>query len=165
MTIPALRVLSASVGISVVLVACGSGSEKAATTTTRSPAATRGSAADTKFCKIMAQASTLLEPDPPGTEPAPADIKAEFDSIASLLAQAETAAPPALTADITTFSTAIDKYRAALADVGYNLGAIYSTRAGIALANDTSHALSRAVVRHMIGPCGLKPNGGEKRTP
>lgn len=165
MTIPALRVFAASLGMSLLLVACGSSGEQSATTTTRRRTPTTGSAVDTQFCTIMSEASALLEPDPPGYEPPPAETKADFDTIASLLAQAEVAAPTPLGADIGTFSTAIDTYRAALAEVGYNLGAIYSMPAGIALANDTSHALSPAVVRHLIGPCGISPNGGEKRTP
>jgi hypothetical protein len=114
---------------------------------------------------LMTRASALLEPDAPDAQPAPAQTKAEFDEIASLLARAEDAAPSALTDDIATFARAINEYRATLADVGYNLGAIYSTPQGIALATDTSHALSPAVVRHMIGPCGIKPNNGERRTP
>lgn len=162
------RACLVSIGLVVLLVACGSGTQKAetgATTTTPAPEPVTGAAADTEFCKILAEASALLEPDPADSEPPPEETKAEFDAIAALLAQAQVAAPPTLTADVATFASAIDKYRAALADVGYNLGAIYSTPEGIALANDTSHTLSPAIVRHMTGPCGISPNGGEQRAP
>ena len=163
MSSPRLRICTASFGLVLLLVACGSGTDKASTT--RSPKPTTGSAADTEFCKILTQVFALLEPDPADAEPPPEETKADFDSIAALLAQAERAAPPTLAPDIATFATAIDKYRGALADVGYDLGAIYSTPEGIALATDTSHALSPAVVRHMTGPCGISPNGGKQRSP
>jgi hypothetical protein len=169
-TIRAVRGFTVAVALAVLLVACGSSgssSEKAAapTTTARAPSTSIEITADTEFCKIMTEASSLLEPDPPNAQPAPARTKREFDAIAALLAKAEAASPRALTADITTFAKAIDKYRAALADAGYNLGVIYSTPEGIALANDTSHALSPAVVQHMTGACAIKPNQGEKRVP
>lgn len=160
---PRLRAGTASLGFVLLLAACGSGADQASTT--KPLKATRGSASDTEFCRILTETSTLLEPDPAGTEPPPEQTKGEFDTIAALLARAEVAAPPSLSADIATFATAIDTYREALADVGYNVGAIYSTPQGIALANDTSHALSPAVVRHMTGPCGISPNGGEQRSP
>jgi hypothetical protein len=163
MSVPRLRGCAASFTLVLLVVACGSGADKASTT--RSPKATTGTVADTEFCKILTEASALLEPDPADAAPPPEQTKTEFDTIAALLAQAEVAAPTTLAADITAFAGAIDVYRGALADVGYNLGAIYSTPEGIALANDTSHALSPAVVRHMTGPCGISPNGGEYRTP
>ncbi|MBK5288420.1 MAG: hypothetical protein JJE46_08130 [Acidimicrobiia bacterium] len=152
-------------GIGLLVAGCGSGTEETTNPTNGQARTTKGTAADTEFCKTLAEMSALLEPDAPDAEPTPEQTKTDFDTVASLLARAREQAPPALTADVGTFATAIDKYRTALADVGYNLGAIYATPEGIALANDTSHALSPGVVRHMTGPCGISPNGGEQRKP
>jgi hypothetical protein len=107
------------------------------------------------FCDTMEQVTTLLEPNPGSTTPE--HTEARYDELATLLDQAEQAAPPAIADDVATFATTIDDFATALADVDYDLDAIYSTPEGVQLAEDTSHALTPAIIDHLTGPCGLTP--------
>lgn len=110
-------------------------------------------AAGGEFCGAMEQVSTLLEPNTGSTTPE--GIEARYRELVTLLDQAEQAAPSAIAGDVATLAAAIDDYATALADVDYDLDAIYSTPEGVQLAEDSSHALTPAVVDHMTGPCGL----------
>jgi hypothetical protein len=56
---------------------------------------------------------------------------------------------------VATFDTAIHGFAIALAEVGYQLDAIFKTPKGAKLAADTSHALTPAIVDELAGPCGL----------
>ena len=124
---------------------------------------TKGNAADTEFCKLLAR-HRAARAGPSRAEPPPEQTQAEFDDIAELLAQAEVAAPAKLTADIATFADAIDEYRGALAEVGYNLAPSTAPPRASRRVTTPPHVLSPAVVRHMKGPCGIAPNGGEERS-
>jgi hypothetical protein len=110
-------------------------------------------AANGDFCDTMEQVTTLLEPNTGSTTPE--ETQARYDELAMLLDQAEQAAPPAIADDVSTFANAIDDFATALADVDYDLDAMYSTPEGNQLAEDTSHALTPAIIDHLTGPCGL----------
>jgi hypothetical protein len=101
----------------------------------------------------MEQVTALLEPNTGSTTPE--DIEARYDELATLLDEAEQAAPPAIVDDVATFAIAIDDFAHALADLDYDLDAIYSTPVGAQLAEDTSHALTPAIIDHLTGLCGL----------
>jgi hypothetical protein len=110
-------------------------------------------ASDRTFCRTMKQVTTLLEPK---TEsPTPAETKARYDSLSTLLDDATTSAPPALVRDVAAFATAIHGFATALSTVGYQLDAIFKTPNGVKLAADTSHALTPAIVDRLTGACGL----------
>ncbi len=85
----------------------------------------------------------------------PAEVRASFGEVVTLLDQAERTAPSELRGDVVRYATAIDDYVAALAAVDFDLVAIFSTPEGTQLAQDTSHALTPDMVNHMSGPCGI----------
>jgi hypothetical protein len=101
----------------------------------------------------MKQVTGLLEPK---TEsPTRQDTRARYESLATLLDQAQKSAPAALTDDLATFATAIHGFATALAKVDYQLDAVFKTPTGVKLAADTSHALTPAIVNELTGPCGI----------
>lgn len=106
-----------------------------------------------KFCDAMERVSTLLEPNTGST--APEGVEARYRELSRQLDQAEQTAPSAIEGDVAIFAAAIDDYATALAGVGYDLDTVYSTPEGVQLAEDTSHALTPAVVDHLTGRCGL----------
>ena len=108
---------------------------------------------DPSFCPTMKQVTDLLDPQDGSTTPEA--TKARYDSLSTLLNAATRSAPPALTADVASFATAIHGFATALADVGYQLDAIFQTPAGVTLAADTSHALTPAIVDELTGRCSL----------
>lgn len=132
------RLAAAVFAVVGVLAACGDDE----------PAAANGN-----FCDTMEQVTTLLEPN--AGSPTPEETEARYDELATLLDQAERAAPPAMADDVSTFATAIGDFATALADVDYDLDVIYRTPEGEQLAQETSHALSPAIAEHLTGPCGL----------
>lgn len=108
--------------------------------------------ADRAFCTAMEQVAARMEPD---TGARPDAVRANFDEVDTLLDQAEQNAPAAIAEDVATFASAIDDYVTALAEVDYDLAAIFSTPEGTQLAVVTSHALTPDVINHMTGPCGI----------
>ena len=105
------------------------------------------------FCDAMEQASSLLEPNT--GSPTPVGTRARYEELSSVLDVAEREAPTTIAGDVATFATAIDNYVTALASVDYDLDGLYSTPEGVQLADDTSHAITPAMVEHLTGPCDI----------
>lgn len=134
-----LRLVAALVAVVGLLAACGDEER----------------AANGDFCDTMEQVTTLLEPNTGSTTPE--ETEARHDELTTLLDQAQQTAPPAIVDDVATLATAIDDFASALEEVDYDLDAIFSTPQGEQLAEDTSHALTPAIIDHLTGPCGLTP--------
>lgn len=105
------------------------------------------------FCEPMEEATILLEPHTGSTTPD--GTRARYDKVSSVLDAAQQAAPTAIAADVAGFAAAINRFASALATVDYDIDALYNTPDGVQLAEDTSHALTPAIVEHLTGPCGL----------
>lgn len=110
--------------------------------------------ADDAFCSAMEGVAARMTPDT-GSPTPPSALRVDFDEVVTLLDQAEQNAPAAISDDITAFAAAIDTYVIALDGADYDLDVIFSTPEGTRLAEDTSHALTPAVIDHMTGPCGI----------
>lgn len=111
------------------------------------------SVTERSFCDSMEQATRLLEPQTAPTTRQ--DTRERYVELEAVLLAAQRAAPPALDADIVTFAAAIDRFATALAAVDHDIDELFSTPAGIQLAEKTSHALTPTLIGHLTGPCGL----------
>lgn len=136
--------------VAVVLAATGCGD----TTPGRSDSAQTTAATDDAFCAAMQGVAVRLARNTEMPTP-PSDLRVAFDEVVTLLDQAEEHAPDTISDDIAVFAAAIDHYVVALADADYDLDVIFSTPEGTQLAEDTSHALTPAVINHMTGPCDI----------
>jgi hypothetical protein len=151
--------------IAIAVTACGTDASRDASrpTNIKTPTNANNSADERAFCTTMKQVMARLEPET--TPRKPRARRTQYEELAALLKRAQATAPRGLNDDVARFARATDAFNNALAKVGYNLDAIYSTPAGVRLAADTSHALSKSLTNQITGPCGLAPNNGESRTP
>ena len=132
------RLGAALLTLTLTLVACGGGES----TTPATP-----------FCAAIGEVAARMEPN--SGSMTPQAVEARFDEVVTLLDEAEQTAPSVITDDVATYAAAIDDYATALAAVGFDLDALFSTPPGAQLAEDTSHALTPDVINHMTGPCGI----------
>lgn len=142
------RLFAAVVTLALALAGCGhpgtNGRNSADTATDTEQA----------FCSAMGGVAVRIARGAETTTP-PDDLRVDFGEVVALLDQAEEQAPEAISDDVAAFAAAIDRYVVALADADYDLDVIFSTPEGTQLAVETSHALTRDVVNHMTGSCGI----------
>lgn len=105
------------------------------------------------FCDSMERITELLEPQT--ALPTRQDTRERYVEVVAVLDAAQRDAPAALKADVTTFATAIDRFTAALAALDHDIDALFRTRAGVQLGEETSHALTPAIVEHLSSSCEL----------
>jgi hypothetical protein len=116
---------------------------------------------DGKFCDAVAHLIVLLAPT---DEMSPDQTRATFAEAAGWFQQANSAAPAAIADDFIAYKTAYDEYVHYLSTVGFDLDAVFSTPEGKQLAINTSHALTPAIVQHVVDECGLS-FGDEQHDP
>lgn len=111
------------------------------------------SVTERSFCESMEQTTHLLEPQTASTTRA--DTRERYLALEAVLERAQRNAPAPLRDDVVTFATAINRFATALATVDYDIDDFFSTPAGVQLGEETSHALTPALVGHLTGPCGV----------
>lgn len=108
---------------------------------------------DDSFCDTMEKATTLLQPETGSATPETTRVR--YDDLASILAAAQDQAPTSIAADVAAFANAVEQFAFALAAVDYDIDHLFRTPAGVQLGEQTSHALTPAVIEHLTRTCGL----------
>ena len=111
------------------------------------------SAVSTGFCEAMANLIVLLEREEGPSSPA--ETEATFEAAADWFEQARESAPEPIAADVANYADAYETYTRFLADSGYRLDVVFSTDEGKAVAIETSHSATPAIVDYTISECGL----------
>lgn len=138
LTTPPTAIIVVTACVAALLTACG---------------ADASSAPDDSFCDTMERATTLLQPETGSATPETTRVR--YDDLTSVLGDAQQQAPTPIAADVAAFAKAVERFELALAAVDYDIDDLFSTPTGVQLGEQTSHAMTPAVIEHLTRTCGL----------